>query len=275
MTDEYRIQTSPNSVDFWSNRRLPLQPKGILSAARDELRQKIKSLEPLPGYGLWATLITECDDRFDAENVLFYNVGASNFGVLSGEGYSFNFGRRAPFEAGQFKYHHHYELRRLPTMASFRPQLQFVLDKLNTGIKPHSVWLRARFSEGIDIAPINGDFRLEIVITGPKVKCGIAAFAKPLLDGVIAALHFDARVDQSALAVLSSKFQMSADLLLAEFSRTSRSPLGDRQVISTYRGPTSIKWNPEDERCVECSIRWLPGSGPVTRVDVQIQPANG
>ncbi|MDP2818011.1 MAG: hypothetical protein Q8O29_06960 [Polaromonas sp.] len=275
MTDEYRIETTPNSIDFWSKHRLPLEPNGVLFIARIELREKLKSLKPRLGDGLWASLTTECHDHFDAENILFYNVGAARFGALSSEGYSFSFFRGAPVEAAQFKFHHHYELRRLPAKAASQPHLQFVLEKLNTNIKPQHVWWPARNAGGMDIPVVEGDFRLDVVLTGPAIKSGIATVAKPLLDGVIAALHFDSCVDQAAVSFLASKFQLPADRLLKAFARTDHSPLGDQRVLSTYRGPTSIKWNPADERCVECAIRWLPGSGPGTRVDVCIQPTNG
>ncbi len=227
------------------------------------------------GQVQWASLTTECRDHFDPENILFYNVGASRFGALSTEGYSFSFCRGAPVEAAQFKFHHHYELRRLTAKDTSQPHLQFVLEKLNTSIKPHHVWWPARNSAGMDISTIEGDFRIDVVLTGPEIKCGIATLAKPLLDGVIAALHFDSCVDQVAVSFLASKLQLPPDSVLKAFALTGRSPLGDQRVLSTYRGPSSIKWNPADERCVECAIRWLPGSGPGTRVDVHLQPTNG
>lgn len=275
MNDEYKIESTSNSLDFWSNRRLPYEPKGVLLSARNELREKLKNLEPRKKYGLWASLTTECRDPFDAENVLFYNVGAARFGALSSEGYSFNFFREAPMMAPQFKFHHHYELRRLPDIAASQPHLHFVLEKLNTSIQVHHVWSAARNASGMDMPVVAGDFRLDIVLTGPEIKSGISTVAKPLLDGVIAALHFDPCVDSSAVAFLASKLQLPTDSLLKAFARTERSPLRYQKVLSTYRGPTSIKWNPADDRCVGCVVRWLPGTGPETKIDVCIEPSNG
>jgi hypothetical protein len=71
------------TVELWSTKRLPFEPKGWLKDMRDDLRYDLKKLthskeEVL--YGCYQSTTNETG--YDVENILFYNVGNSAFSHL-------------------------------------------------------------------------------------------------------------------------------------------------------------------------------------------------
>ena len=78
-----------NNVKIWSVTRLPFEPKGWLVDMRQQIRQDLKLLN-LKKNTIFSAFYVSSDNSFcDVENVLFYNVGMSNFNNLTKNGLIF------------------------------------------------------------------------------------------------------------------------------------------------------------------------------------------
>ncbi len=271
MNTDYLLKATSSRIDFYSADRLSLQPLGAMHRGREELRLALKELKPKPGYGLDASLTTLLHGCFDVENILFYNVGAARFRAGSNQGFSFRLHPAKPDCPSPFAYHHRYEL--LPLDAhSINPQLIFHLDRLNTKTKPHDIWWSARRGTRQDLPLSVEHFKLFVEIEGPISLPGLSAIAKPLVDGIVASLHHDSGLtDALAVSRLAKALAVTTEQACHALADTTATPLGPRKTLSAYRD--FVKWNPADELCVDCSIRWHPSRNSKVRVAARIEPA--
>jgi len=76
-------------VELWSHRRLPFEPKGELKEMRTDLADALRVLRCGRGKLLHATYASGVGDPCDAENILFYNVGAATFAHTCSRGLRF------------------------------------------------------------------------------------------------------------------------------------------------------------------------------------------
>jgi len=78
---EYCIRTDSErrTVETWSNKPLSLAPNDWRADMAKDIRAVLATLTAESGDCLSALYISDQPDRSDAENVLFYNVGTSNF----------------------------------------------------------------------------------------------------------------------------------------------------------------------------------------------------
>lgn len=85
MSEPFLVQEQiPGVVEAWSERRLPFEPRGDSLRFRTALRVALTGLVATRASGLRAEFASTSRDLVDAENVLFYNVGASAFARRSG-----------------------------------------------------------------------------------------------------------------------------------------------------------------------------------------------
>ncbi len=76
----FELHSSPGAVQFWSDVRLPFEPKGDAKQARAELRNALSALAPT---GELSAEYASIDRGLcDVENVLLYNVGMAHFSGL-------------------------------------------------------------------------------------------------------------------------------------------------------------------------------------------------
>ncbi len=272
MNKPYHLEATPSRVDFYSTERLPLEPYGTMQVAREELRHALKLLSPNAGHGLAASLTTPHQRCFDVENILFYNVGPARFKTSSFEGLTFRLNRAHLERHPSFNYHHRYEILPLTPMA-IEPHFSFELDRLNTTVKPHHVWWRACQVARANVPHIVGDFRLKIEITGPVQSPGLTVIAKPLVDGIVSALHFmPGEPDTLAVSLVATSLGISSQSVAQALCDVRGKALGPRKKL-LRRAPKFVAWDPADGGCVDCSIRWESSSSTKVRVAVRIEPA--
>jgi len=70
----FELEDTPDTVDFWTDVRLPFEPQGSAKEARERLRSALAALNPTGE--LTATYSAEPGGLCDLENVLAYNVGS-------------------------------------------------------------------------------------------------------------------------------------------------------------------------------------------------------
>lgn len=85
----YELAGDHQFVELRAQFRLPLSPVGVQRKAKDELVTLARKLIAVPGKMLKATLATKDRGSFDAENILFYNVGPAAFNRSTQRGVSF------------------------------------------------------------------------------------------------------------------------------------------------------------------------------------------
>lgn len=240
------------AVEFWLDRRLPFEPKGDYIAARRSPRAAIQSLSSSPSDILAATYTSLETAGCDVENVLLYNVGCSAFASTTRKGVQFvrSCAAPPPSPSGKSYLHHHrYEI--VPWCGVTAPEnaceFSFPLERISAGTKAHNVWWAAASADTVPSAPILGPFVLEVQLPTTSVVGNLSGVVKPLVDGVICALHSDSRVAQDAVLRLAALTGWSADEIMQRLNAPRNPLLGSRPLLRSYRG--FVKWNPADDLC--------------------------
>lgn len=271
----FRVVAHPDDrqVEAWSVDRLPFQPTGWARAMRDALRAELRRLDTGPGETLSARYVSRETALADAENVLLYNVGAGCLRLATRHGVRFE--RRfadppdLPGPNGWAARHYHrYEIstpgleppawRRVRRLASWAA----VPCPQGWARSAASAWLVARRGASLDLAldPPPRYFAVRLVVTGEVL---VASELKPILDGVIAALHGH---DGSALETVAARIAAHLGKEEREVGRllsAGGGALGERTLVRPYRG--GVQWNPRDEDCVVGELIRAEGEeGPVT-----------
>lgn len=275
----YHLEADMHGVRFWSDTRLPFEPSGHMLEARNLLRHKIGNIVPKRGYILSGMYSSRVQRFCDVENVLFYNVGTAAFGNLANEGIRFERLHVAPLltESGQqFRHCQEYHLEIIPAELPTSPDcsLAFAFNRLSSSTKPHEVWWPATEADTNIVSEITGAFEMRVVLHSPTPFQNLASIVKPLLDGIISALHFDPNPDAEAVSRLAEKTGWAIADILKRLNSPTAPVLGSRRLIDPYRN--SLKWNPADELCEACTVLWRPS--PTRRCQVDLwqrqQPNN-
>lgn len=129
------------------------------------------------------------------------------------------------------------------------------LPKLSSDLKPAYYWNLIHQSE-YEISKSNSNldkFGLLVELELEKKNLNLTSVIKPMLDGIISALHYQENPSNGAIEHISSKYNLDSQVVRDMFSEKPYSILGKRELISEYR--TGIKWNPADEKCVTVVIK--------------------
>lgn len=265
-------------VDAWSNRRLPFEPKGPALEFRTQLHSHLASLRP---RGVLRCVYGSADRTFcDAENVLLYNVGMSAFTRLVASGLVFERTYEVPTRptAAAFAHHHSYATSDAEAPGHWAAGRVVASWQATVPSKRSSAaawWLAVASS----VASTEGELRdqpfgLRIRVASGAVS--IQSALKAMLDGTIAALHWDPMASHLAVERLGARLGVAPERLFSML--VTHGPLGPRPaLIRPYRD--GIQWNPADDLCVSCSVtvdpRLRPGvlTGEVVEV-VQRWSAN-
>jgi len=231
---------------------------------RDDLRLAINEISP-DGNGLYAAYISDNDQLCDVENVLLYNIGASAFKILSGNGLCFErgFGSVPLPDSDNLLMNHYYNYSQgstfrlwneKATLASWR---EITLPDTTSISKPHLFWyaLKTGNVEYVSHLDLPKRFGIDIQLFIPEnAWCNLATIIKPLLDGVIAAFHKQsAPCENVVLQRLSALTGSSVSEVERLFYEVVYPILGTRQIVSAFQ--QGIKWNPEDDACVACKVK--------------------
>lgn len=248
---------------MWLDSRLPFEPKGEQLVARNVLRKAIGSMRRQAGM-IFAARYTSLDESFcDVENVLLYNVCAPAFTLVAGGGLRFERVHAAPPaspDGRQYRHHHRYCFveddgpRNADSVSSY----MFTLSGLSTSSKPHEIWWAATGATGSSTARVYGPFELYVALGVPAPFGNLAGIVKPLLDGVICAMHPAIEIDDEAVRRLSAKTGWGVDAISARLLSPPHPVLARRHLLHSYRD--FVKWDPADELCQRCTIVTFPAS---------------
>jgi hypothetical protein len=235
------------AVRAWSTQRLPFEPKGWLKVYRDELRGALRSMSPIAGALLHAEYASPDRQFADVENVLLYNVGAGSYRHLSGSGLLVS-RTQSPDTLHRVSYqliqHVPSEMFCGSTVASVSLE-----EFPSAPDKAASWWAAIRDKVSIGSHEITPEYTVEVHLR--EVAPRFVSLVKPMLDGMISALHNHDGSNADHIRNALESFGEPTRLwsLLVD---PSTSVLG-RRVLVRPHGP-GIAWNPADERCSAFSI---------------------
>jgi hypothetical protein len=251
---QYEIIKEDNLLTVKTQKRLSLEPKDWRKKLKNDLVNALRGLTPQKQY-LVAKLQTNEVEFFDVENILFYNVGTSNFKRLDTKGVCFSLERTS--EQQDFRYFHQYSF--IDSIEDNRTNIiaewsNVAIDKPSTSKKPLDYWIALKKSDSVTInkSDYEGEFGIYIEILKPeKEEVNIVNIQKALLDGVISAFHKVSGIDRTIIEYVAYKTGNSFEFIY-DLINNSNSCLSVRDVIQKYRN--GVKWNPQDERCVDARI---------------------
>lgn len=248
-------KTFYQSFELSSDIRLPFQPKKEALALREKIRRNLKRFVSQKYNHLNALLASNEQAFFDVENVLFYNVGAGAFAHLMLDEISFALEKSADGQEKKYKYFYGLcDEKSSSAESATMVEFSFCIDKMTSDMKPLDYWHAFKQGEIKLIDSVNPkEFGLFVNIIAPQKNRNLSGIIKPLLDGIIAAFHYQNLVDQKVLVSMAEKLQIDRELVLQELSCHGYEILGERHLVSSYR--KGIKWNPEDEKCTKVNIR--------------------
>lgn len=131
------------------------------------------------------------------------------------------------------------------------------IPELSETTKPGAVWqaLRAARVEVLASPGPTSPFGLRLELgQAPGERLRPAKIVKPLVDGVVAALHYH---DGSELLDLSHRLQTqlgaeSAESVAELLTDEHATPLGKRQLL--WARAAGVQWNPADDRCLALEL---------------------
>ena len=267
----FHLECDQSSVQLWTDVRLRFEPKGRMREARDSLRQALKLMVSEPDQLLNATFRSLDQGFCDVENILFYNVGAAAFRTVAAKGLRFErIHTVPPVSRGGRRFNHHHEYRLVEASQDLTSQpdcsLEFAFRSLTSSTKPHEIWWPASRAGTAQTHALNGVFEMRVVLHCPSPFLNLTSVIKPLLDGVICALHSDLKIDHEAVRRLAAKTGWKTDDIIHSLRSPKAPVLGPRRLLDVYRD--FVKWNPADDRCEVCTVLYEPSSSPKCCVDV-------
>jgi hypothetical protein len=273
-TDAYAIrgvEPGHDVVEGWLDKGLPFEPKGVDREFRCALRRAIPQLSVAPGDVLHAVYASEVVANYDAENILFYNVGVGPFAGLTRLGLRFERAYvtppTSPGALRPFRHYHRYWMSsradrfrhwdKVQIVARFEAEPITSMPELRA---PSSIWHRVKRS-GTTIpnssAIVDQHFGVSITIRKPHNSAlSLASIAKAVLDGVISAFHaHDGTKLDDVSERLGAKLRMAPADARCLLLDKRRDLLGTRRLIwPTKKSIQSIQWNPADDRCVAVEL---------------------
>jgi len=274
---DIRLAPDASYVEVWSDAPPAFEPRDWKKALRAGIRDAVQHIRCSRDQMLDAYYCFRGRDNADTENVLFYNIGASNFRTAASSAIRFTRvfahppltpGKRrrpvylrydiAPLEAPSRVW----ELQTEP-LARWQRVLLVLPSRSwgpSSGTQAGLYWLsmkRARPQLGE--SPCHGRFALDLTLHGPSAV-NLTSVVKALVDGVVASFQAHrGPVADDALSKLKHQLGSSApddDTLRAWLRDPELAVLGARDNLAMPRGPAL--WNPRDLDCVLCRLRFEP-----------------
>lgn len=269
-----RSETTPTpAVELWSVRRLPFEPKGWVRDMRDELRAAVLALPPAkPGQMLEAVYTSPVLGFCDVENVVLYNVGPSSFHSLATHGLRVERRFSAVIEPRELKglADHHWRYASVPQSSESGywrsgaelAEWSFAPPPLRGDLHPADVWIAMRRGDAAATAgsSVPSRFGVDVSIDVPAgSRCLVANVIKPLLDGVLSALHAHdcTKLDEVAERI-SAALVADAGEIRGYLTSNPLGVLGERTLVRPHG--QGVQWNPADDGCVLAEVRLKAGS---------------
>ena len=261
----YEIRPSTQErkvVECQSEKRLPYEPREWQLEQKKELSEALKKLEARSDETLAAQYFTPTLDRFDIENILFYNIGSGSFKKAARYGLEFEMASSSVLEDSMRLLHcHRYELQptrkvgfiQWKTLGNpMRMRVECTEDHIGD-IKTATIWYamktNCKLYEPIRILSENSKFTLSVTITRKKDDWNLASVVKPIFDGVISAFHsYKGNALDEVSKRLVPKLYKDQDDIKRFLEDDHQALLGKRTHIHP-RGD-GVQWNPQDDNCV-------------------------
>ncbi|MDF1573199.1 MAG: hypothetical protein P1P82_16445 [Bacteroidales bacterium] len=151
-----------------------------------------------------------------------------------------------------YKYQYQYCIDSLATVVQqfSAPKIlrfEFTLNKTIPSCKLIDYWSAIHITADTvspKITKLTGRFGIRVVVKSPVHKVNLGNIMKPLLDGIIAALHYHGggHPIPNNLDDRHIKFLMKRNFSI----------LGERKLVYDYRN--GLMWNPADELCTEALL---------------------
>lgn len=254
----FEIECSTTTVQFWSDVRLPFEPKGEAKLARGELR---RALATLGGTGELSAEYSSSDCAFcDVENVLLYNVGPAHFSKLGANRIQIQrtFGEPVRPPSGRVLTHHHrYAAVSAAPVWLRRRVIAERTFPVPSGLRASTVWAAARqLAAPSALTSTVQQLALDVEVFVPQESnFSLPSSMKMLLDGIVASFH---RHDRSGeLSTISSR--IAAHLGGTESGVVERlllegpAELGVRALVREFG--KGVQWNPADDWLVALDLR--------------------
>lgn len=268
-----KIEKSSQRIELWSTKRLQFEPKGWMKQMREELRDNLKEINPIQNGVLYCSFFTrEENTTFDVENVLLYNVGSGAFSKISTKQvFMERTFESSPFikNSSNLKHYHLYSYTKADNIFPFWKKDEIIFEWSGLQVsslkdKPHEYWYnmkklqtKKRYKSLVEDTP----FGISINIGVPVSKTvNLIGICKPLLDGIISALHnySGTEIDDMAMRLSSllgkDKFEI-ANLLMGD----QIAILESKEVVRRYQ--KGVQWNPSDDVCYQIQLTTFKSNG--------------
>ncbi|KRF34800.1 hypothetical protein [Nocardioides sp. Soil805] len=239
----FAVAVDHQRVDAWSLVRLPFEPRGWLRDYRGALQRALRAITPSPTGILVAEYGTPDDSFVDLENVLLYNVGTGCYAHLAKHGIVCQ--RKASVDDL-----HRVTYSVVEPAAVISPSAAGLasaqLTHMPTASTPAHWWADFRTSLHVYAGTAyDGRFGIEVDV-GSRWDRDLASSIKPMLDGLVAALHaHDGSERDHVSAALSCVGE--GGRLWTLLNDPNQAIFGKRRLVRPHG--TGIAWNPADERC--------------------------
>jgi hypothetical protein len=237
-----------------------------MSEYRAQLRAAVAALESPPGCGLVAIYDSPDESFADIENVLLCNVGPGHFanvarlGVLIRRGQSCDEFHRVHYSVGD--------------LADPDPAATRILARVTVGLAGDSTprnagdwWARFRPTVGSAAVPHIGSFVVDIDVLGHWSGSTLMNAVKPMLDGLISALHSHDGDVSDELVERLARHRIGDTNIREKLVDPRRAVLGTRVLVRA--GRTCVVWNPADDRIYALRIRVFPATAFVVTATVR------
>lgn len=252
---QYQINKKNDSLTVFTKQRLNFEPKDWRKDLKRDIIAALNELKPTTKPYFRAILQTANVSFFDIENVLFYNVGTSNFKGVDMCGVWFFIEKNNELKEWESIHFYEFVNQIEPCTNSIIAEWHdIVIDKPNTVKKPLDYWIALKKADNIVVHMnnYNKEFGLYLIIKKPKTEIiNIINIQKPLIDGVISAFHKPVNIIPEVVEYISTRIGCHKEFI-EKIINNSSSCLSDREVIQRYR--SGIKWNPQDENCIDVRI---------------------
>lgn len=210
---------------------------------RAALREALLALVPNPGQALLASYASPDETFVDVENAALYNVGASAYAHLMVSGLVC---QRVASADGD--HHLSYQLAPLPDLPSGRSLVVLEIEVPAVTSKPGPWWaaFRSAALRHTQVAGHEGRFAVDLKLPNSWHPVRVANALKPLLDGLISALHTHDGTNRDGLLPRLGVLD-EPDTAWSMLCDPAFDLLGRRVLLRPYR--TGLKWNPADDRC--------------------------
>lgn len=254
---------TPAAVHGWRCGHLPFTNLGDASNFRTRLRQLLDAFYMPGNRQLGATYTTADTTPVDVENVLLYNVmAAREFSRLSEAGITLErvVGAPVPPPGGGASSHHHAYEAAPPegtwqATTTVRPVAEFTshpLTALTASTKVAEVWWAVKCGELRTHEAWNDGLVLRLWTEGPSAVVP-SQVVKPIIDGVVAALHHAIGVDTRAVERIAVHLGQPPERIRGAVISAEHAPLGARRLVWPWGD--AVQWNPADDRVVAIELR--------------------